>query len=126
MGFTDAVKAVFKKYAVFDGRSLRSEYWYWVLFTFIASIILSILDSILFDSKASLSNNDGPLEIIFSLATLVPSIAVGVRRLHDVNKSGWWVLIAFTIVGLIPLIYWFCQPGTAGKNLFGSPAPQKP
>jgi uncharacterized membrane protein YhaH (DUF805 family) len=126
MCFTDAVKAVLKKYAVFDGRSLRSEYWYWVLFTFIASIILSILDSILFDSKTSLSTNDGPLEIIFSLATLVPSIAVGVRRLHDIGRSGWWILIAFTIIGLIPLIYWFCQPGTNSNNSFGGTAPNKP
>jgi uncharacterized membrane protein YhaH (DUF805 family) len=123
MNFTDAVTAVFKKYAVFNGRSLRSEYWFWVLFTLIVSIVLSILDSIIFGSKAS---SNGPLEVVFSLGTLIPSIAVSVRRLHDVNKSGWWILIAFTIVGIIPLIYWYCQPGTAGKNDFGAPAPTKP
>jgi uncharacterized membrane protein YhaH (DUF805 family) len=124
MNFTDSVKAVFKKYAVFDGRSLRSEYWYWILFSLLASIVLSILDSVVFGTKAD--SNSGPLEIIFSLATIIPSIAVTVRRLHDVNRSGWWILIVFTIVGIIPLIYWYCQPGTPGKNDYGEPAPTKP
>jgi uncharacterized membrane protein YhaH (DUF805 family) len=123
MNFTEAVQAVLQKYAVFSGRSRRSEYWYWVLFTFLASIVLSIIDSALFNY--SLGSN-GPLEIVFSLATLIPSLAVGIRRLHDINKSGWWTLIAFTIVGIIPLIYWYCQPGTHGKNSYGDPAPTKP
>jgi uncharacterized membrane protein YhaH (DUF805 family) len=60
------------------------------------------------------------------LATIIPGIAVTVRRLHDINKSGWWILIAFTVVGIIPLIYWYCQPGTPGKNQYGGPAPTKP
>jgi uncharacterized membrane protein YhaH (DUF805 family) len=124
MNFTDAVTAVFKKYTVFSGRSLRSEFWYWALFTLIISIILSILDSIVFDTKAD--SGTGPFSLIFSLATIIPTIAVTVRRLHDINKSGWWILISFTIIGIIPLIYWYCQPGTAGKNDFGGPAPSKP
>jgi uncharacterized membrane protein YhaH (DUF805 family) len=123
MNFTDAVKAVFNKYAVFDGRSLRSEFWYWVLFTFIVSIVLSIFDSILFGTRAG---GNGPIGLFFSLAVLIPNIAVAVRRLHDIDKSGWWVLIAFTIVGIIPLIYWYCQPSTPGKNRFGASAPTKP
>jgi uncharacterized membrane protein YhaH (DUF805 family) len=123
MNFTEAVQAVFKKYAVFDGRSRRSEYWYWVLFGVLASIVLSILDSIFFGTNA---DRNGPFNVIFSLATIVPSIAVGARRLHDINKTGWWQLIAFTIVGIIPLIYWACQPGTAGKNDYGGLAPTKP
>jgi uncharacterized membrane protein YhaH (DUF805 family) len=124
MNFTDAVTAVFKKYTVFSGRSLRSEFWYWALFTLIISIILSILDSIVFDTKAD--SGTGPFSLIFSLATIIPTIAVTVRRLHDINKSGWWILISFTIIGIIPLIYWYCQPGTAGNNDFGGPAPSKP
>jgi uncharacterized membrane protein YhaH (DUF805 family) len=124
MNFTDAVMAVLKKYAIFDGRSIRSEYWYWVLFSLLASIVLSIIDSIIFGTSAN--SNSGPLEIIFSLATIIPGIAVTVRRLHDVNKSGWWILIVFTIVGIIPMIYWYCQPGTSGKNTYGDPAPTKP
>jgi uncharacterized membrane protein YhaH (DUF805 family) len=126
MNFTDAVTAVFKKYAVFSGRSLRSEFWYWILFTFLVSIVLSIMDSILFNSNISLADSNGPLEIIFNLATLVPTVSVGARRLHDVDKSGWWQLIAITVVGLIPLIIWFARVGTKGKNDFGDPAPTKP
>jgi uncharacterized membrane protein YhaH (DUF805 family) len=119
---TTAVKAVFKKYAVFSGRSLRSEFWYWVLFTFLASIVLSIIDSALFDYSSFSSS--GPLDSIFSLATLIPSLAVGARRLHDTGKSGWWQLLAFTVIGLIPLVIWFCQEGTKGKNSYGGPAPK--
>jgi uncharacterized membrane protein YhaH (DUF805 family) len=113
MGFTDAVQAVFKKYAVFSGRSLRSEYWYWALFGLIASIVLSIIDKAIFNFPY---NSNGPAGIIFSLATFIPGLAVAVRRLHDVNKSGWWLLIAITVVGIIPLIYWLVIPGTPGKN----------
>jgi uncharacterized membrane protein YhaH (DUF805 family) len=127
MNFTDAVKAVFKKYVVFSGRSLRSEYWYWALFSFLASIVLSILDSAIFNTNSSTSTSlSGPLQSIFEVGTFLPSLAVGVRRLHDVNKSGWWWLIAFTIVGLIPLIIWAVRPGTPGKNNYGGPAPKKP
>jgi uncharacterized membrane protein YhaH (DUF805 family) len=121
MTFTEAIQAVFKKYAVFSGRSRRSEYWYWTLFTLIASIAASIIDTTAFGS-----NSYGPLGIILSLATLIPSLAVGIRRLHDVDRSGWWILIDFTIIGIIPLIYWYCQPGTNGDNRFGPPAPTKP
>jgi uncharacterized membrane protein YhaH (DUF805 family) len=121
--FTEAIKAVLKKYTDFSTRSLRSEYWNWVLFGFIASVILSILDSIVFGTKSS---NTGPFEILFSLATFIPGLAVTVRRLHDVDKSGWWILIALTIVGIIPLTYWFCIPGTPSNNRFGRPAPTKP
>jgi uncharacterized membrane protein YhaH (DUF805 family) len=115
MNFTDAVQAVFKKYIDFNTRSLRSEYWYWILFGILASIVLSIVDKALFGTGGS---STGPLNGLFSLATFIPSLAVGCRRLHDINKSGWWQLIALTVVGLIPLIYWACQPGTATKNHF--------
>jgi uncharacterized membrane protein YhaH (DUF805 family) len=123
MDFTTAVKAVFKKYTDFSTRSLRSEYWYWVLFSFLASIALSIVDSILFGSRMSVAAS-GPLAGLFSLLTLIPNISVATRRLHDTNKSGWWQLIALTVVGIIPLILWLCQPGTKGKNDYGDPAPK--
>jgi uncharacterized membrane protein YhaH (DUF805 family) len=124
MNFTEAVRAVLKKYAVFDGRSLRSEYWYWTLFGLLASIAASIIDSILFGSKMDVAAS-GPIAAIFSLATIVPSIAVAARRLHDTNKSGWWQLVSLTVIGIVPLIYWLCQPGTTGKNDYGKLAPTK-
>jgi uncharacterized membrane protein YhaH (DUF805 family) len=114
MNFPDAVKSVLTKYATFSGRAPRSEYWFWILFTFIAGIVLAIIDSAVFGADAAV------LGSIFKLATLVPGIAVAARRLHDVNRSGWWMLIAFTIIGIIPLIIWNCSKGTAGENRFGS------
>jgi uncharacterized membrane protein YhaH (DUF805 family) len=114
MDFATAVKTVvMQKYANFSGRAIRSEYWWFVLAYIIAYLVLAIVDYVL---GAQL------LTAILSLALLIPSIAVGVRRLHDLDKSGWWLLLGLIpIVGLI-LIYWFCQPGTPGANRFGPPA----
>jgi len=96
---------VLKKYAVFSGRSRRSEYWYFFLFNVIISIALKITDY----------NLSYPiLDTIYSLAVLVPSIAVAVRRMHDVNKSGWYCLIP--IYNLILA----CTEGTSGPNDYGS------
>lgn len=114
MDFATAVKTVvMQKYANFSGRAIRSEYWWFILAYIIAYLVLAIVDYVL---GAQL------LTAILSLALLIPSIAVGVRRLHDLDKSGWWLLLGFVpIVGLI-LIYWFAQPGTPGANRFGPPA----
>ena len=108
MNFIDAINAGFKGYVVFTGRAVRSEYWYWVLFSVIAQVILSVIYK--------------PLDWVFILATFLPSVAVAVRRLHDIDKSGWWLLIGFIpILGAIYLIWQFCIPGTAGPNRFGEP-----
>lgn len=102
---------VLKKYAVFEGRARRSEYWYFLLFNLIASIIIGVIGGML-DFKQ--------LASIYSLAVLVPSIAVTVRRLHDTNHSGLWFLI-----GLIPIIGWIVlliltiRDGDAGPNRYG-------
>lgn len=88
-----------KRYAQFNGRSRRMEYWMWILFTLIAGVVLGILDSVLglnggdAGSGAASATRNGLLGSIFSLATLLPSLAVGVRRLHDTNRSGWWILL---------------------------------
>lgn len=117
MNMTDAVKAVFNKYATFSGRSARSEYWWWVLFTIIVSLVLGFVDAALFGARMG---QVGIIGGIYSLATLIPSLAVSVRRLHDIAKSGWWLLIAFIpLIGAIVLIYWFVQRGTVGQNNFG-------
>ena len=88
-----------KKYAVFSGRSRRKEYWYFVLFVVIINIVLNIIDSLI--GTYNRSAGVGLLTSIFNLAVLIPSIAVSVRRLHDIDRTGWWVLI-----GLVPLIGW--------------------
>jgi len=120
MNFGEAIAAGFRNYVTFSGRAVRSEYWYWVLFAFIVGIVTGILD------RAIISESEtGPINLIANVILLLPSIAVGVRRLHDIDRTGWWYLIVFTIIGIFVLIYWACQPGTAGPNRFGpDPMPQ--
>lgn len=97
MGFLDAVKSVFSQYATFTGRARRSEYWYFVLFNYIVSIVL-VLTGVQM------------LSYIWSLATFIPGFAVAVRRMHDIGKSGWFLLIAIIpIVGAIWLLVLACK-----------------
>ena len=118
MNMTEAVKSVLNKYATFTGRSARSEYWWWVLFTIIVSVVLGFVDFLLFCFRMG---QVGILGAIYSLATMIPSIAVGVRRLHDLAKSGWWLLIIFIpLIGVLVLLFWFVQRGTVGPNEFGN------
>lgn len=107
MNFVDAVKQCFTKYVAFEGRASRSEYWWWALFIFVVSIVLGMA-------------NAGMLANLFSLGTLLPSLAVGVRRLHDIGKSGWWLLLCFIpLIGWLVLLYWAVQPSAGGDNAYG-------
>jgi uncharacterized membrane protein YhaH (DUF805 family) len=115
MNFPQAIASGFAKYVTFSGRASRSEYWYWVLFLFLGHIVFEILDAAIFHNA-----NLGPLNALFSLATIIPSLAIEIRRLHDVDRTGWWILISLTIIGLIyPLLVWKCTKGTDGANRFG-------
>lgn len=112
MDFTTAVKTCFSKFATFEGRARRSEYWFFTLFTVLVSTVLSIIDAV---------TGIGVLSLLFTLAVLIPGIAVAVRRLHDTDRSGWWyLLILIPIVGFIVLIIWFCSRGTGDANRFGA------
>ena len=107
-----------KKYAVFGGRSRRGEYWFFTLFSLIITVVLSIIDRVTgtFDSSAGM----GLLSGIFSLAILIPSIAVSVRRLHDIDRTGWWFLLWLVpVIGVIVLLIFAVQDGTPGGNRFG-------
>lgn len=121
MDFQTAIRTVLKdKYATFSGRAARSEYWWFALFSVIASSILTVIDTAIFGSDF------GVLGPIFSIAVLVPSIAVGVRRLHDLGRSGWWLLIILIpLIGILILLYFFVQKGTDGPNEHG-PDPLAP
>jgi uncharacterized membrane protein YhaH (DUF805 family) len=106
-----------KGYAIFRGRSRRAEYWYFVLVQTIIIILCAVADNMLglnFEDE-----NSGPITLIYSILTLMPNLAVSFRRLHDTGRSGWWILIAFTIIGAIPLIYWYATDSEAGNNKFG-------
>jgi uncharacterized membrane protein YhaH (DUF805 family) len=139
LGFKDAVSTGLRKYAVFQGRARRSEYWFFILFTVLVSIVAGLLDGIVFGGMET-----GPLGTVTSLALILPTIAVAARRLHDTDRSGWWQLIVFVpalliLGGMLPglgvvflwlglllelaaavvLLVWLCTRGTPGPNRFG-------
>jgi uncharacterized membrane protein YhaH (DUF805 family) len=102
MTFIDAVRTCFKKYADFNGCASRPEFWWWILFTVVATTALEAVDYNL--SRA------------FSIATFLPTIAVTARRLHDTDRSGWWQLLyVVPIIGWIVLIIWCAEPGKPGR-----------
>ena len=106
-----------KQYADFEGRARRTEYWMFTLFNFIFSLVLTGLDTLLGFSNGL---GTGVLSGIYSLVVLVPSIAVGVRRLHDLGKSGWkYLYVLIPIVGAIMLLVWFCTEGERHENAYG-------
>jgi len=115
MGFQEAVRTVLSKYIVIEGRARRAEYWYFVLFGLIGGIVLGALDGILFGGTEMT-----PISSLFSLVLFIPSITVGVRRLHDRDMSGWWMLLMIVpIIGVIALLIIFALRGTDGTNRFG-------
>ena len=110
---------VLKQYFDFAGRARRKEYWMFVLFNIIVSVVLAIVDGIA-GTSTSLGGTLGLFGGLYSLAVLIPSIALGARRLHDIGKSGWWQLIALIpILGWIVLLVWAVTEGHAGSNEYG-------
>ena len=94
----------------FTGRARRSEYWWFFLFNILVSIVASIFDKAI---------GAQVLGVLTGLALLLPGIAVGIRRLHDTDRSGWWLLISLTIVGIIVLLVFLAQEGQSGANKYG-------
>lgn len=111
MSFVDAVKTCLSKYVDFNGRARRSEYWYFVLFTMIVSIVASTLDKLIgINAIAGLA----------SLALLLPELAVTVRRLHDIGKRWTWILMSLIpVVGWIFMLVYECKDSEPGENQFG-------
>ena len=110
---------VLKKYAVFNGRARRKEYWYFFLFNIIISIMFAAIDieTGTFNPEAGM----GLLGGIYTLAILIPGIAVSVRRLHDTSRSGWWLLIGFIpLIGGIVLLVFFVQDSKPEQNQYGA------
>lgn len=108
MVYQQAIVTCFKKFVDFKGRAKRSEFWYFQLFCVLLSLCLSFIN----EDMASLA----------MLVTFLPNIAVTARRLHDIDRSGWWMLIAFVpIVGILLLLFWAAQEGNSGSNQYGAP-----
>ncbi len=109
--------AALKKYAVFSGRARRKEYWMFVLFYLIFTIVLGVIDSILGIGE----KGGGLLSGLFVLAMLIPSLAVTFRRLHDTDRSGWWLLIGFVpLIGSIVILVFMIQDSQPGENQYGT------
>ena len=119
MDLSTSVKVCFKKYATFEGRAQRSEFWYFCLFCLLVGIVTLYIDiSVL---GYSVEEEYTPLNTIAYLAVFIPSISVTARRLHDIGKSGWWMLLALTGIGIILLIVWYATEGEKKKNRFCNP-----
>lgn len=122
-----------RRYAQFSGRSRRKEYWMFVLLMLIIYIVAMFLDSLLgfgsttryadvtdVGASAGFYSTGGIITLIAALALFIPSLAVAIRRLHDTDRSGWWILIGLVpLVGAIVLIVFYCTDGTRGPNRFG-------
>ena len=121
MNFITSINTCFKKYADFRGRAGRPEFWYFALFYSLILLCADIIDARLAgETYWSYDGFFGPVSAIINILTILPSVAVSIRRLHDINKSGWWYLIGLTIVGILPLIYWFARESDRGPNNFGN------
>ncbi|NLN60224.1 MAG: DUF805 domain-containing protein [Deltaproteobacteria bacterium] len=114
---------VLKKYAVFSGRSRRKEYWMFFLFNIIIGLVLGLVEGI---AGIAGQSDQSILATLYMLAVLVPGIAVGVRRLHDTGRTGWWLLISLVpLIGAIVLFIMLVQDSQAGENQYG-PNPKLP
>ena len=106
MTFGESIRICLTKYADFEGRASRAEYWWFFLFAMLAQAAGSIINS--------------ALGGLIALALLLPAVAVGARRLHDIGRTAWWLLIGLIpLVGPLVLLYWFVQPGNQGANDYG-------
>ncbi|MDB6179686.1 DUF805 domain-containing protein [Paracoccus sp. Z330] len=111
----NAVRNVLKHYASFSGRAKRPEYWWWVLFVFLLLLAARLIDySVIMPLLGATSDqrpNSQPLSVMVALATLLPTLAVGARCLHDTGRSGWWLLVGLVpVVGILVLLYFFLKP----------------
>jgi uncharacterized membrane protein YhaH (DUF805 family) len=127
MGFGEAVRSFWSNYANFKGRARRSEYWFISLFLFLTNLAVAIIDFVLLGSDVDrfIANGGGGIVgLIWIFATIIPALSVLARRLHDTNRSGWWMLIGFVpLVGGIVLIVLTVTDASTGYNKYG-PSPK--
>ena len=108
MDFVQAIKSCLGQYATFSGRAKRSEFWWFFLFQVLVMVAASMLGDV--------------INGIASLALLLPTLAVGARRLHDIGRTGWWQLLLLSGIGFLVLLYWWVQPGEGAGNIYGEPS----
>ena len=108
MDFVQAIKSCLGQYATFSGRASRSEYWWFFLFQVLVMVATGMLGDV--------------INGLASLALLLPALAVGARRLHDIGRTGWWQLLLLSGIGFLVLLYWWVQPGEGAGNIYGEPS----
>jgi uncharacterized membrane protein YhaH (DUF805 family) len=120
MTFSQAIRSGFANYINFNGRAVRSEFWWWQLFTLLVAFAAGMVDG-------ALDLNADVISDLWALAILLPTLAVSVRRLHDIDMSGWWIFIMMVpLIGIVLLIAWWVGEGTLGYNRFGAdPRPRE-
>ena len=118
MTFAEAIKSGFKNMTKFEGRSTRSEYWWFVLFYIISVVVTFILVGLV-SQVEQLSWVGGLLILALVLAFILPSLSLAFRRLHDTDHSGWWLLLYLVPFGGIVLLVFYCTAGTPGDNKYG-------
>jgi len=112
-----AIDKAFRNYLNFSGRSNRSEFWYFFLFILLGNFLTNLIDTYIIGYHPE---EMGIISGIFFFATAIPQLSLIFRRLHDTGKSGWWFLLSFTVIGLIPLFVWWCTTGNSKKNRYGN------
>ena len=121
MTFIQSTKTCFQKYVIFNGRASRSEFWWFTLFICLVTILTIIADLVIFGEEMLLMEPYAVVNFtnIFNIFVVLPSFSVTFRRLHDVNKSGWWLLLYFTLIGILVILYWNIKKGNEDENRFG-------
>jgi uncharacterized membrane protein YhaH (DUF805 family) len=127
MGFFQSIGAAFRNSFNFHGRACRSEFWYFQLFWWIGFLVFLMLDITIQVSESTtyggrrVEPGAGPLVMLFFLILFIPDLALSVRRLHDIDKRGWWLLLGFVPFGGFVLLFWYVDEGSSGFNRFGPP-----
>lgn len=130
MNFGEVVQAGFRKYFDFNTRSSRSEFWLFIIFLLITGSIVTVIEGQLFPGdtvpNAGLAfsfgadASNGPLSAIFSIIVFIPWLSASVRRLHDIGKSGWWVIVGFIpLIGWLMMLIWLVRSGDVDDNVYG-------
>ena len=120
MNFRQAISSGFANYVNFFGRATAPEFWFWILFCMLGAVATETVDGAVFIPHPGLS----PLNTLFTLAVLVPSLAVMVRRLHDTGRTGWWLLLVPTGVGIFVLLRWASFESASDENKYAQVAAQ--
>ncbi len=123
MNFFEAIESAIRNYVNFQGRAVRSEFWYFMLFQVLVMAPLIYIDETL--NPGDQLGKMSAVVAVCHLLFLVPNLSVTVRRLHDIDRSGWWILLPLTVVGVFVLLYWHCARGTEGRNRLDAPAREK-